>query len=184
MPQKVQEQAHCVIGQDYPLPIVDEKVTAKQAKDMIGAVSRELHTKAEAQQVYERHGSRRGPRGGRGPSRAKRAAPPAAGGESAAGGGSSSSKVPLSPPGSWKPLTGLWRREKAAGARRGMRSLPEAPSGSARLRALPFDPRSRVPMAVYGRAPPARSTTHAAPPSANCALQGSLREGPRQLSPT
>lgn len=44
----------------YPSPIVDEKASAKVAKDRIAAVRRLATTKALAQQVYIKHGSRKG----------------------------------------------------------------------------------------------------------------------------
>mmetsp|Transcript_7721 Transcript_7721/g.18050 ORF Transcript_7721/g.18050 Transcript_7721/m.18050 type:complete len:256 (-) Transcript_7721:13-780(-) len=42
----------------YPLPIVDEKASAKEAKDKVSAVRKQESTKIEAQQVFLRHGSR------------------------------------------------------------------------------------------------------------------------------
>lgn len=45
----------------YPSPIVDEKKTAKAAKDKLSAVRKQESTKQEAAQVYLRHGSRRSP---------------------------------------------------------------------------------------------------------------------------
>ncbi len=43
----------------YPSPIVDEKSTAKSAKDKLSAVRKQDSTKREAEQVYLKHGSRR-----------------------------------------------------------------------------------------------------------------------------
>ena len=43
----------------YPSPIVDEKITAKSAKDKLSAVRKQDSTKREAEQVYLKHGSRR-----------------------------------------------------------------------------------------------------------------------------
>lgn len=43
----------------YPSPIVDEKVTAKTAKDKLSAVRKQASTKREAEKVYLKHGSRR-----------------------------------------------------------------------------------------------------------------------------
>ena len=45
----------------YPTPIVDEKATAKLAKDKLSAVRKQDSTKLEASQVYLKHGSRRSP---------------------------------------------------------------------------------------------------------------------------
>lgn len=43
----------------YPSPIVDEKVSAKQAKDKLSAVRKQEITKVEAEQVFLKHGSRK-----------------------------------------------------------------------------------------------------------------------------
>ena len=43
----------------YPSPIVDEKITAKSAKEKLSAVRKQDSTKREAEQVYLKHGSRR-----------------------------------------------------------------------------------------------------------------------------
>lgn len=43
----------------YPSPIVDEKVSAKQAKDKLSAVRKQESTKVEAEQVFLKHGSRK-----------------------------------------------------------------------------------------------------------------------------
>ena len=42
----------------YPLPIVNEKETAKFAKESLSAVLKQSKTQAEARQVYLKHGSR------------------------------------------------------------------------------------------------------------------------------
>ena len=43
----------------YPSPIVDEKATAKAAKEQLGAIRRCTETRRLASKVYEKHGSRR-----------------------------------------------------------------------------------------------------------------------------
>jgi len=45
----------------YPKPVVDEKQTAKVAKEKVAAVRKQEDSKRTARQVYERHGSRKGP---------------------------------------------------------------------------------------------------------------------------
>lgn len=45
----------------YQKPIVDEKETAKVAKDAISAVRKQVETREVAGQVYQKHGSRKGP---------------------------------------------------------------------------------------------------------------------------
>ena len=49
----------------YPKPIVDEKKSAKVAKDRLAAVRKQETTKAEAEQVFLKHGSRRSRSGDR-----------------------------------------------------------------------------------------------------------------------
>lgn len=43
----------------YPSPIVDEKITAKSAKDKLSAVRKQHSTQREVEEVYLKHGSRR-----------------------------------------------------------------------------------------------------------------------------
>jgi deoxyribodipyrimidine photo-lyase len=43
----------------YPYPIIDEKYSAKVAKDKLSVIRKQQSTKEEAQQVYIKHGSRR-----------------------------------------------------------------------------------------------------------------------------
>ncbi len=65
MPHDVQHRAGCVIGRDYPAPIVDHTTAVKQARSRIWAVRRTAKARAESQQVVRRHGSRRRPPGRR-----------------------------------------------------------------------------------------------------------------------
>ena len=50
---------------DYPPPLVDHREAARQAKDRIWAIKKTLEAKEEAAAVYEKHGSRKRPRGRR-----------------------------------------------------------------------------------------------------------------------
>ena len=45
----------------YPKPIVEEKQAAKVAKDKVAAVRKQEDSKRTARQVFEKHGSRKGP---------------------------------------------------------------------------------------------------------------------------
>jgi deoxyribodipyrimidine photo-lyase len=56
-----QVKAGCVIGKDYPAPIVEHKAAVAAAKREVYARRRGAEAKAECQRVYERHGSRRRP---------------------------------------------------------------------------------------------------------------------------
>lgn len=55
-----QHLAGCVIGRDYPAPIVDHDRAVREAKQRIFAVRRTSEARAEAQRIVEKHGSRKG----------------------------------------------------------------------------------------------------------------------------
>jgi deoxyribodipyrimidine photo-lyase len=59
MDLSVQRMAACMIGLDYPLPIVDDKSAMKAAKDKMYALRKTPQAKIEADDVQHRHGSRR-----------------------------------------------------------------------------------------------------------------------------
>lgn len=54
-----QQAAACVIGRDYPAPIVDDKLATQYAKDRLYGLRKTAQAKAEADAVQERHGSRK-----------------------------------------------------------------------------------------------------------------------------
>jgi deoxyribodipyrimidine photo-lyase len=54
-----QREAGCMIGRDYPAPIVDEATALKQARDQLYALRRTPEARAEADVVQQRHGSRK-----------------------------------------------------------------------------------------------------------------------------
>jgi len=55
----VQRMAGCVIGTDYPAPIVEEKVALKRAKDRMYGLRQTQEAREEAGAVQARHGSRK-----------------------------------------------------------------------------------------------------------------------------
>ena len=57
-----QDRYGCIIGTDYPAPLVDHKEAVKDAKSRVYAFRRKDGARSEAKQVYERHGSRKRPR--------------------------------------------------------------------------------------------------------------------------
>ncbi len=59
MPVDVQRAAGCVIGRDYPAPIVDHATAVREAKRRLAAVRNAPDARAEARGVAHRHGSRR-----------------------------------------------------------------------------------------------------------------------------
>lgn len=61
MPPLEQRAAGCVIGRDYPAPLVDHAEATKQARARLGAIRRTATARAESQAVVRRHGSRRRP---------------------------------------------------------------------------------------------------------------------------
>jgi deoxyribodipyrimidine photo-lyase len=73
-----QREAGCLIGRDYPLPVVDHLAAARAARDAVWAVRKMPEAGAEARRVFIQHGSRNPQREG-GPRRrgSKRNAAPA-----------------------------------------------------------------------------------------------------------
>lgn len=58
----LQQQSNCIIGEDYPAPIVDHSEAIKQARAKIGAVRKQADFRDEAGKVYQKLGSRKKPR--------------------------------------------------------------------------------------------------------------------------
>ena len=76
MAPSVQHMAGCVIGTDYPAPIVDDKSAMKAAKDRMYGLRQSLQAREEAGDILARHGSRKSglPPSGQGrPARPKKA---------------------------------------------------------------------------------------------------------------
>ncbi|MGL4513063.1 MAG: FAD-binding domain-containing protein [Lacipirellulaceae bacterium] len=64
LPPILQQDCGCVVGRDYPLPIVEHRVAYAFARDRMHALKRDPAVRAEAQRVHRKHGSRkRGRRG-------------------------------------------------------------------------------------------------------------------------
>jgi deoxyribodipyrimidine photo-lyase len=63
MSADVQQTAGCVIGRDYPAPLVDHAMAVREAKRRLAAVRNAPESRAEARAVAHRHGSRRDRRG-------------------------------------------------------------------------------------------------------------------------
>lgn len=63
MPAAVQQAAGCLIGRDYPAPIVDHIAALREAKARFTALRQDPAARVEAQGVALRHGSRRDRRG-------------------------------------------------------------------------------------------------------------------------
>ena len=61
MPPMLQQMYGIEIGRDYPLPIVDNVLAMRAARDRVWAVRRAPGTRAAALRVYERLGSRKEP---------------------------------------------------------------------------------------------------------------------------
>jgi deoxyribodipyrimidine photo-lyase len=59
MPAELQSRCGCLIGRDYPAPIVEHAAAVKEARDRIAAIRRRSGTQTEAKAVFARHGSRK-----------------------------------------------------------------------------------------------------------------------------
>ncbi len=75
MPPEVQRLARCLIGQDYPAPVVDEASALRAAKERMYALRGQDETRREADAVQARHGSRRSGLASTGRQRTRKAAP-------------------------------------------------------------------------------------------------------------
>jgi len=60
-PIMVQQMTGCVIGRDYPAPIVLHETAYGFARDRMHAVKLAAQRSGSAQRVYDRHGSRKTP---------------------------------------------------------------------------------------------------------------------------
>lgn len=60
-PELTQSLAGCVIGEDYPRPIVDHKTAYNEAKRRIFEARGSTNARSEARRVYRKHGSRKRP---------------------------------------------------------------------------------------------------------------------------
>lgn len=69
MPALMQRATNCIIGRDYPAPIVDNGKAYFRAKQRMGALRARAESRAEAREIHRRHGSRRGAQAGRRASR-------------------------------------------------------------------------------------------------------------------
>jgi len=58
MPLGAQRKANCIIGKDYPKPIVDEKATYKMAREKMSKFNKVAKGSQEAQQILQKHGSK------------------------------------------------------------------------------------------------------------------------------
>jgi deoxyribodipyrimidine photo-lyase len=61
MPSSVQRRAGCVIGKDYPRPLVEHAEAYAEARRRIYAARRTAHAREESERVYQKHGSRKRP---------------------------------------------------------------------------------------------------------------------------
>jgi deoxyribodipyrimidine photo-lyase len=61
MPEGLQRKAGCVIGKDYPRPIVEHGPAYREARKKMHAARKSAGARAESERVYAKHGSRRRP---------------------------------------------------------------------------------------------------------------------------
>ena len=53
-----QTKYSCILGDNYPLPIVDHKEAVRMARDKISKVRKDDNYKLKSKNVYNKHGSR------------------------------------------------------------------------------------------------------------------------------
>jgi deoxyribodipyrimidine photo-lyase len=58
MAEITQQRVGCVLGSDYPLPIVEPAAAAREARERIWALRQELGFREIAQSIHKQHGSR------------------------------------------------------------------------------------------------------------------------------
>lgn len=61
MPLSLQGKVGCVLGKDYPRPIVEHATAYRQARERIYAVRRESSARNQAKEIMRKHGSRKRP---------------------------------------------------------------------------------------------------------------------------
>ena len=54
-----QKKFSCIIGSDYPLPVVDHMIAVKKAKKILYSIKSKKESKLESSMVFKKHGSRR-----------------------------------------------------------------------------------------------------------------------------
>lgn len=59
MPPALQSRYGCVMGKDYPLPIIDHEQAARTARSRLHEAYRGEQAKAESRRIVDRHGSRK-----------------------------------------------------------------------------------------------------------------------------
>ena len=62
MPKQIQQKVGCIIGKNYPEPIIDHSTATKEARLRLGSVRRSTVARAEANDILAKHGSRKQPR--------------------------------------------------------------------------------------------------------------------------
>ncbi len=63
MPPEIERESGCIVGRDYPVPVVDHAKAYKAARDRMYSVKARSETRREAKKVYLKHGSRKRPAG-------------------------------------------------------------------------------------------------------------------------
>ena len=61
MPAAVQSEANCIIGGEYPRPIIDHKDAVREARAHFSVLRKAHNLREKAKQVFARHGSRKRP---------------------------------------------------------------------------------------------------------------------------
>jgi deoxyribodipyrimidine photo-lyase len=65
MPALIQEQVGCLLGKDYPLPVIELQEASRRARDLVWGVREEAQFAHQAQAVFQKLGSRNKQREGK-----------------------------------------------------------------------------------------------------------------------
>ena len=79
MAEVTQQRVGCVLGSDYPLPVVEPVAAAREARERIWALRQELGFRELAQSIHQQHGSRRTNQAPRSRKRRSRSSPGSSG---------------------------------------------------------------------------------------------------------
>jgi len=79
MAEITQQRVGCVLGIDYPLPVVEPAAAAREARERIWGLRQELGFRELAQSIHQQHGSRRSNQAPRSRKRRGRSSPGSSG---------------------------------------------------------------------------------------------------------
>ena len=61
MPHNLQKESACIIGKDYPEPLVDHEIAAREARQKLSLWRKQTPAREESRRILKKHGSRKRP---------------------------------------------------------------------------------------------------------------------------